>query len=109
MPEELNELLAEMEDVKPERALTAAAYFHAEFENIHPFADGNGRAGRLLMNYLLLLRDHPPIIIHEEDRKAYYAALEQFDAAQALYSLTGFLKEQAVKTWKARFERTKRE
>lgn len=108
VPEELNELLAEMEGVKPEQALTAAAYFHAKFENIHPFADGNGRTGRLLMNYLLLLWDHPPIIIHEEDRKAYYAALEQFDEAQALDSLTSFLKEQAVKTWKARFERTKR-
>lgn len=107
VPEELSELLAEMEDVKPEQALTAAAYFHAKFENIHPFADGNGRTGRLLMNYLLLLWDHPPIIIHEEDRKAYYAALEQFDAKQNLDNLTSFLKEQTVKTWKARFERTK--
>lgn len=107
VPEELSELLAEMEDVKAEQALTAAAYFHAKFENIHPFADGNGRTGRLLMNYLLLLWDHPPIIIHEEDRKAYYAALEQFDAEQNLDSLTSFLKEQTVKTWKARFERTK--
>lgn len=60
VPEELNELLSEWKDVKPEQALTAAAYFHAKLENIHPFADGNGRTGRLLMNYLLLLWDHPP-------------------------------------------------
>ncbi len=108
VPEELAELLAELEGIQPEQALTAAAYFHAKFENIHPFADGNGRAGRLLMNYLLLLWDHPPIIIHEEDRRAYYAALEQFDTAQSLDALTVFLKEQTVKTWTAHVERANR-
>ncbi len=105
VPEELAELLAELKDVRSEQALTAAAYFPAKFENIPPFADGNGRSGRLLMNYLLLLWDHPPIIIHEEDRRAYYTALERFDTAQSLDALTAFLKEQTVKTWRARVER----
>ena len=67
--------------------------------------DGNGRTGRLLMNYLLLLLDYPPVIIHEEDRRAYYGALEQFDSDQKLDSLVDFLKPQTVKTWQARFER----
>ena len=92
VPEELDELLAELEHIRPEQALTAAAYFHAKFENIHPFADGNGRTGRLLMNYLLLLWDHPPIIIHEEDRKEYYHALAEFDNRQDLAPLTAFLR-----------------
>ena len=105
VPEELAELVSELDGIGSGQALTAAAYFHAKFENIHPFADGNGRAGRLLMNYLLLLWDHPPIIIHEEDRRDYYAALEQFDRAQDLDVLTEFLKAQAVKTWQVRFER----
>lgn len=105
VPEELAELIAELNDVEPRQALTAAAYFHAKFENIHPFADGNGRTGRLLMNYLLLLWDHPPIIIHEEDRRAYYDALEKFDEDQELAPLTAFLREQTVKTWRTRFER----
>ena len=105
VPEELAELITELEGVEPHQALTAAAYFHAKFENIHPFADGNGRTGRLLMNYLLLLWDHPPVIIHEEDRKDYYAALECFDAEQQLEPLAGFLKGQTVKTWQTRFER----
>lgn len=108
VPEELAELVAELDGVKPGQALTAAAYFHAKFENIHPFADGNGRAGRLLMNYLLLLWDHPPIIIHEEDRRDYYSALERFDRAQDLGPLTEFLKAQTVKTWQARFERAQK-
>ena len=49
--EEVSELLEELENIPSEKVLTAAAYFHAKFENIHPFADGNGRAGRLVMNY----------------------------------------------------------
>ena len=70
--EELSELLSELNDIPEGKALTAAAYFHAKFENIHPFSDGNGRTGRLVMNYFLLLHGHPPVIIHEEDRKGYY-------------------------------------
>ena len=105
VPEELSELASELEDIRPEQALTAAAYFLAIFEKIPPFADGNGRTGRLLMNYLLLLLDHPPVIIHAEDRRAYYNALEQFDSDQKLDSLVDFLKSQTVKTWQARFER----
>lgn len=97
--EEMAELLAELEDAGPEQSLTAAAYFHAKFENIHPFADGNGRTGRLAMNYLLVLRDHPPIIIHEEDRRDYYGALEAWDEAQTLEPLRAFLQAQLEKTW----------
>ena len=47
--DEVRELLEELRDVEPRNALTAAAYFHAKFENIHPFADGNGRTGRCLL------------------------------------------------------------
>ena len=65
--DEIRELLEELLDVTSENVLTVAAYFHAKFENIHPYADGNGRVGRLAMNYLLVLHGHPPIIIHEED------------------------------------------
>lgn len=39
-----------------------AAYFHASFENIHPFADGNGQVGRTLLNYYLMIHNEPPVI-----------------------------------------------
>ena len=105
--EEMAELLDELVDIPREKALTAAAYFHAKFENIHPFADGNGRAGRLVMNYFLLLHGHPPIIIHEEDRKGYYAALEVWDERQELEPLISYLREQTVKTWEKQMQRRK--
>jgi len=108
VPEEMRELLAELEDIPEEKALTAAAYYHVKFENIHPFADGNGRTGRLTMNYFLLLHNHPPIVIHEEDRKAYYAALEAWDEGRDLTPMVEFLKAQTVKTWEKQIARAER-
>ena len=103
---EVSELLTELQDVPPslppEKILTAAAYFHAKLENIHPFADGNGRTGRLAMNYFLVTRDCPPIVIHEEDRAEYYSALEAWDAGQNLTPMREFLTAQTVKTWRGR-------
>ena len=105
--EEMEELLDELQDVDNKNALLAAAYFHARFENIHPFADGNGRTGRLLMNYFLILHKHPPIIIHEQDRKSYYAALEVFDREQEIAPLVSYLQRQLEKTWTPFFEYAK--
>uniref|UniRef100_UPI003FF0276A Fic family protein n=1 Tax=Candidatus Fimivicinus sp. TaxID=3056640 RepID=UPI003FF0276A len=104
---EICELLDELEDVDNKNALVAAAYFHAKFENIHPFSDGNGRVGRLLMNYILLIHNHPPITIYEEDRKDYYNALERFDEKLELNSLIDFLKAQLVKTWDKHLDKSK--
>jgi len=79
--------------------LKTAAYLHANFENIHPFADGNGRVGRTLLNYYLMINNHPPIIIYEEDRKQYYEALNVFDEKLSIDGLYEFLKRECVKTW----------
>jgi len=108
VPEEMSELLEELQDIESKNALTAAAYFHAKFENIHPFADGNGRTGRLMMNYFLLLHNHPPVIIHEEDREGYYAALEAWDREQELSPLCSYLKEQTAKTWQKQIQRAEK-
>lgn len=106
--EEVCELLAELQGLDDADAMTAAAYFHAKFENIHPFADGNGRTGRLAMNYLLVLHGHPPIVIHQEDRGAYFDALEAWDARQQLTPLVRFLQEQTAKTWEKQIMRAER-
>ena len=104
--DEMRELLDEMKDIPGDRLLRAAAYYHAKFENIHPFADGNGRTGRLTMNYFLVMNNHPPITIHQEDRKEYYAALEAWDERQELELMEDFLREQTVKTWIKQIERS---
>ena len=104
--EEMSELLSELAEIPDDKALIAASYFHAKFENIHPFADGNGRTGRLAMNYFLILHNHPPITIHEEDRKSYYDALEAWDIRQELEPLCVFLLSQTAKTWEKQIMRT---
>lgn len=55
------------------------ARLHTEFENIHPFIDGNGRIGRVLNNYLLIREGFPPIIVRNKEKDAYYSALRLYD------------------------------
>jgi len=55
------------------------AITHCRFEQIHPFLDGNGRAGRLLLNLVLVRLGYPPAIIYKNQRSAYLAALRRSD------------------------------
>jgi len=59
--------------------LVLAAIFHHKFEKIHPFMDGNGRTGRILMNYIFLSHGYPPIIISQKTRAKYLSALNKAD------------------------------
>ncbi len=52
---------------------------HCEFEQIHPFHDGNGRTGRLVMNLMLVRLGYPPVIIFKNDRERYLKALRRGD------------------------------
>ncbi|MBU0756783.1 MAG: Fic family protein [Nanoarchaeota archaeon] len=62
-------------------AFELASIFHCEFERIHPFFDGNGRVGRLLLNFILMKKGYPPIIVMNKNRRRYYNALEKADDA----------------------------
>lgn len=61
-----------------EHIVTKLARFHIEFEGIHPFIDGNGRTGRLLINLELMKAGYPPIDIKFTDRIAYYDAFDEY-------------------------------
>ena len=106
---DLVELLEEVNAIGGQSPREAGAYFHARFENIHPFADGNGRVGRTLLNYWLMINSYPPIIIHEEDKRSYYEALQMYDKQEVISPLVDFLEGQTEKTWARQIERAEKQ
>ena len=72
----MDEFMKWYEVPSSEHPLIKAAKAHTWLVEIHPFADGNGRTSRLLMNLHLLMKDYPIAIIRQEERPRYYNALE---------------------------------
>jgi cell filamentation protein, protein adenylyltransferase len=70
------------------------AHVHVRFEQIHPFLDGNGRVGRLLLNLLLVRLGYPPAIIYKRERTKYLNALRRADRGD--YGALGELLARAV-------------
>ena len=73
--------------------LVLALIFHHKFEKIHPFMDGNGRTGRMLLNYILIKNNYPPIVIHKKTRADYLNSLKSSDKS----TLTSSKKEDYAK------------
>jgi hypothetical protein len=65
--------------VENQHAMVFIADLHARLEQIHPFRDGNGRAGRLATNLLLVRHGYPPAVIYKRDRTRYLNALRRAD------------------------------
>lgn len=69
------------------------ARFHLEFEGIHPFIDGNGRTGRLIMNLDLIRNGYPPINVKFTDRKRYYEAFDAYYRDNDASKMTALIAE----------------
>ncbi|MFA5561359.1 MAG: Fic family protein [Eubacteriales bacterium] len=95
----ITELLTVNEERKQTKMneLERIARFHLEFEGIHPFIDGNGRTGRLIMNLDLIRCGYPPINVKYTDRKKYYDAFDAYykekDAGAMTDLIAGYVNE----------------
>lgn len=99
--EELNNLLHWYRNNKKLHPLELAAVFHCIFERLHPFFDGNGRIGRLLLNFILLNNKYPVVIIQNKNKRRYYNALRRADAGNYLYMIKYLFSEmENQKYWK---------
>lgn len=101
--DEMRELVKWYHDNEKIHPLERAAVFHGRFEAVHPFEDGNGRVGRLLINVMLMSRGYPPLIVRKTHRNSYLACLEAFDNGHS-DKLKKFLIEKYKAAYKKFFE-----
>jgi Fic family protein len=104
----MEDLMFHMEEwKKTKNTVEQVALFHLEFESIHPFIDGNGRTGRLILNLMLMQQGYPPINIKYSNRMKYYACFEDYGKTEnpkAMIKLITKLLETEMKKYLKRFE-----
>lgn len=102
VPARMEELILKYQEMPLQHVVERVSQFHLEFEAIHPFIDGNGRTGRLLLNLELMKAGYPPINIKFGDRKRYYDCFTSYhtngEDSSELVSLVGeYLEEELIK------------
>ena len=97
--EKLIELIEKYNSNKVDGLVTKVSHFHADFEKIHPFIDGNGRTGRLLLNLELMKNGYPITVIRNEEREEYYTALETAQVKSNYELLADFIEKSVENTF----------
>lgn len=96
VPEQMKSLIADLPR-SSRHIIETTALFHLDFEGIHPFIDGNGRAGRLIMNLMLMRAGYPSINVRFADRTRYYACFDSYyrdnDASPMVFMVGEYVKE----------------
>jgi Fic family protein len=77
VPVQMEQLVTGQKDNK-RHPIEDAALFHLDFEGVHPFIDGNGRTGRLILNLMLMQNGYLPIDVKFTDKKRYYACIDSY-------------------------------
>lgn len=82
-----------VKDIKKKESdpIAHTSIIHSTFEKIHPFPDGNGRVGRLLMNAMLLKANLAPAVIHQENKQLYYTYLNKAQTRDDMSQLEDFV------------------
>ena len=97
IPEQMEQLIAKQTQ-KKRHPIEKATLFHLEIEGIHPFIDGNGRTGRLILNLMLMQYGYSPINVKFADRRRYYDCFDSYyndnAAAPMVEMLVEYLEEQ---------------
>ena len=99
VPELMEKLVKEFE-ISKLHPIERAAMFHLKFEGTHPFVDGNGRTGRLILNLFLMQNGYPPINVKFADRKRYYDAFDSYyrdsDASAMVKMVAEYIDERLI-------------
>ncbi len=96
--EELDNLIKWYNSEQNLNIIEKVAIFHSKFEKTHPFGDGNGRTGRLLMNFELMKEGYPITIIKNEDRLEYYNSLEKAQTKEDYKDIIKFIHSNVEKS-----------
>lgn len=95
----MQDLMHSIHTVSAENIITNMVKIHAQFEQIHPFADGNGRVGRLLLHALALQFGLPPVLIKQEKKQAYYIYLQKAQLEEQYIFLESFIYDALLESY----------